>query len=245
MSSRRKTLNTYSTMSQEDVRNSLRNFYGIQLDEHQKKFRDSIWSESKLITFCNACSGSGKTTVALGTACLLYYSGRYSRIIYVISPTMEQKTGYLPGNVEEKAAPYLEPLNCTLTTLGMNPVSVITQEEYSNKDGNAFIRAIPHTYLRGITFPDNSIIILDESQNFYISEIKKVLTRINDTCKVIVIGHTGQLDLFKNPSNSGFLPAINLFKSKEDARVDFCELKINHRGWISTVADELESEIAI
>ena len=37
-------------------------FYGIQCDEYQKKFRDAIWNPEKLIVFCNAKAGTGKTT---------------------------------------------------------------------------------------------------------------------------------------------------------------------------------------
>ena len=38
-------------------------FYGIQCDEYQKKFRDAIWNPEKLIVFCNAKAGTGKTTI--------------------------------------------------------------------------------------------------------------------------------------------------------------------------------------
>lgn len=243
---KRKSFSDVERMSEQDVRNSLEVFYGIRLDEEQKKFRDAIWDESKRIVFCNARSGTGKTTIALGTANLLYHMGNYNKIVYIVSPTMEQKVGYLPGNTEAKFAPYIEPLFCALSTLGINPItSVVTSDNMeSQKMGNAFIYAISHTYLRGMTL-DKSIVIIDEFQNAYISEAKKVLTRIKDDCKVVVIGHTGQVDLFKNPKNSGFLPTMNLFKSKNDDRVAFCELTHNYRGWISSVADELESEISI
>ena len=63
-------------------------FYGLALDEDQKKFRDAIWSPEKLIVLCNAKAGTGKTTVALGVANLLYQYGLYNGIIYIASPTM-------------------------------------------------------------------------------------------------------------------------------------------------------------
>lgn len=246
MAKRKSSSNGFQEMSESEINNSLDMFYGLHLDEHQKKFRDCIWDESKLIIFCNACSGSGKTTVALGTANLLYQSGKYDKIIYVVSPTQEQKVGYLPGSTEEKSLPYMEPLFCALKTLGVNPMSSIISSDniLNSKNGNAFIYATSHTYLRGVTF-SRAVVILDESQNFYCSDMKKTLSRIDDSCKTIVIGHTGQVDLYKNPKNSGFMSAMNLFKSKDDNRAAFCELKINYRGWVSSVADELESEIKI
>lgn len=77
-------------------------FYGIELDEYQTAFRDAIWSQDKLIVFCNAPSGSGKTLIATATANLLCEYGRYDGVVYIASPTQEQKQGYLKGTIEEK-----------------------------------------------------------------------------------------------------------------------------------------------
>lgn len=77
--------------------------------------------------------------------------------------------------------------------------------------------------------------ILDESQNYTVAELKKVLTRCHDTCKVIVIGHTGQIDI---RGGSGFAKYLEHFKDQEKCAV--CELTTNHRGWLSTYADMLE-----
>ena len=68
--------------------------------------------------------------------------------------------------------------------------------------------------------------------------MKKVLTRIHDNCKVIVIGHSGQIDLYSHPEKSGFVRYLDHFKN--DERCAVCELTHNHRGWISSWADELE-----
>ena len=58
---------------------------------------------------------------------------------------------------------------------------------------------------------ENKVVIVDESQNFYFDELMKVLTRIHDNCKVIVIGHDGQNDLINNPERSGFVPYLKWF----------------------------------
>ena len=70
-------------------------FYGFELDENQKAFRDAIWSADKTIVFCNAKAGTGKTTIATGVADLLVKYGRYNGIVYISSPCMEEKQGYL------------------------------------------------------------------------------------------------------------------------------------------------------
>ena len=69
-------------------------FYGLELDEEQIAFRDAIWNPDKLIVFCNARAGTGKTFIATATADLLVKYGRYEGIVYISSPTQEQKLGF-------------------------------------------------------------------------------------------------------------------------------------------------------
>lgn len=213
-------------------------FYGFELDEQQKVFRDAIWNPDKLVVFCNAKAGTGKTFVAVATANLLVQYGLYDGIVYISSPTQEEKLGYLPGEIEDKTSIYSEPLWEALIKLNINPNTAINQANISNqKNGTGYIDAITHVYLRGCNF-ENKVVILDETQNYYCDELKKTLTRMADSCKVIVIGHSGQIDLYHNPENSGFVRYLNHFK--DDPRTAICELTINHRGWISSHADALE-----
>jgi predicted ribonuclease YlaK len=213
-------------------------FYGFKLDEEQEVFRDAIWNPEKLIVFCNAKAGTGKTLVATATANLLVQYGLYDGIVYISSPTQESKLGFLPGEIEDKTFIYNEPLWEALIKLNINPNTAINQADISNqKNGTGYIDAITHVYLRGCNF-ENKVVILDETQNYYCDELKKTLTRMSDNCKVIVIGHSGQIDLYHNPENSGFVRYLNHFK--DDPRTAVCELTTNHRGWISTHADELE-----
>ena len=81
----------------------------------------------------------------------------------------------------------------------------------------------------------NKVVIIDEAQNFTAGELKKVLTRIHDSCKVIVIGHTGQIDI---QGGSGFERYLEYFSGHERCAV--CKLTTNHRGWLATFADALE-----
>ena len=220
-------------------------FYGLQLDDEQKAFRDAIWNEDVRIVFCNAKAGTGKTTIAIGVANLLYQYGLYNGINYIVYPTQEQKQGFMPGDLTAKTEPYMEPLYEALLAIGVNPMQAVVGMDSSFnsvKNGQTYIQCMPHTFLRGCNF-ENKVVISDETQNGYISEIKKVLTRAHDNSKMIIIGHSEQKDLYKHSENSGFTKAIELFASKNDPRVAICNLTHNYRGWISTIADELESEI--
>jgi predicted ribonuclease YlaK len=213
-------------------------FYGIKLDDDQKAFRDAIWDPEKLIVFCNAKAGTGKTFIATATANLMVEYGRYDGLVYISSPTQEGKLGFLPGEIEDKVAVYSEPFWEALLKLNINPNTAINQVNIMNqKNGNGYIDAITHVYLRGCNF-ENKVVIIDEAQNYYCDELKKTLTRMSDNCKVVVIGHNGQIDLYHNPENSGFVRYLEHFK--DDPRTAVCELKTNYRGWISNHADSLE-----
>lgn len=212
-------------------------FCGFNLDEDQIKFRDAIMDPDKLIIFCNAKAGTGKTTIATACANLLYNLKLYEGIVYIAAPTQEQKQGYLKGSIDEKSEPYFTPFYEALEEIGVNMNTSLSNNIMSCKKGTAYIECMTHTFRRGTNLK-NKVIIIDEAQNYYKDELKKVLTRIHDTCKTIVIGHSGQIDLYKYPERSGFEHYINWFK--DDPRTAICNLSINHRGWVSTHADELE-----
>lgn len=212
-------------------------FFGLTLDDEQKVFRDAIYDDNNDIIFCDAKAGCGKTLIAVATAKLLVDYGKYDGIVYIVSPVQEERVGYLPGGVEEKISPYGAPLYDALAKLDIDPISAISQDSMlEQKYGNGFINCISHVYLRGCNL-ENKVIIIEEAQNYYTDELKKTLTRVCDTSKTIVIGHTGQCDLYHSPEHSGFGAYIEHFKGHEHCAV--CELQENHRGWVSSWADQL------
>ena len=85
------------------------------------------------------------------------------------------------------------------------------------------------------------MVIVDEAQNLHTSELKKVLTRMSDNCKVIVLGHVGQVDLPREEM-SGFrsylFAANEAVKEKEWMAI--CWLKNNYRGEMSQWADDVQ-----
>lgn len=212
-------------------------FYGMTLDDEQVAFVEAIKDQGKTIIFCDAPAGTGKTTLAMGSANILVQDSRNNLdgIVYIVSPYGEGKQGFLPGSITEKSEVYYEPAYQAMIEVGMNPnVDVYSDSMVSRKKGEAFVKMLTHTYLRGTNL-QNKVVILDESQNYTVAELKKVLTRCHDTCKVIVIGHTGQIDI---NGGSGFAKYLEHFKDQERCAV--CRLTTNHRGWLSTYADKLE-----
>ena len=215
-------------------------FYDLKLDKEQEEFRDAIYDPKKLIVLCNSKAGTGKSTIALGVANILVQYGFYKGIVYIASPTQEQRQGYLPGDQESKNAPYMQPLIDALYTLGLDPMQSIVSSDniQAVKEGKAYIEFTVDTYMRGINL-ENKVVIIDEAANFYFDSLKKVLTRVHDNCKTIVIGHTGQCDLFKHQEKSGFKPYLDAFSNCDDERVAICQLKTNHRGWVSSFCDRV------
>ena len=212
-------------------------FYDMTLDEEQVLFVEAIKDLRKTIVFCNAKAGTGKTTLAMGAARMLVKDRRNEMdgIVYIVSPYGEQKQGFLPGSITEKSEVYYEPAYQAMIEVGMNPNADVCNESMTaRKRGEGYVKLLTHTYLRG-TNMQNKVVILDEAQNYTVAELKKVLTRLHDSCKVIVIGHTGQIDI---RGGSGFARYLEHFQGQERCAV--CQLTTNHRGWLSTYADELE-----
>ena len=215
----------------------MKQFYTFTLDDEQRAFVDAIRDQCKTIVFCDAPAGTGKTTLAMGAANLLYHDKRneLDGIVYIVSPYGEQKQGYLPGSITEKSEVYYEPAYQAMIEVGLNPNVVVSSESMTaKKRGEAYVKLLTHTYLRGTNL-QKKVVILDESQNYTVAELKKVLTRCHDSCKVIVIGHTGQIDI---RGGSGFQKYLEHFEGHEKCAV--CRLTTNHRGWLSTYADALE-----
>ena len=143
---------------------------------------------SSLITFGVGPAGTGKTWLAAARAAEQLRDGHIERII-VTRPAIEaeENLGFLPGEAEEKYAPYFRPVRDALEeVLGRGAL------EYHIKSGA--IEARPLAYLRGATFKD-AVVILDEAQNTTVNQMKMFLTRIGDGTRVIVNGDPAQKDL--------------------------------------------------
>lgn len=214
-------------------------FYGLKLDDEQIVLGDMILDEHKKLVMCSAKSGSGKTTVAVATAVMMVESGAYDKIVYCVHPVNDAQ-GFLPGTISEKSEVWFEGLYQALVVSNQNPSQAITNTSIVNmKNDSGFVKAVTDTYLRGTTIgaSEKTIFIIDEAQNFDEHSLRKTLSRANDDSKVIVLGHEGQIDLV-NRSASGFVPCMKHFMSKQDDRFGFCTLSVNHRGLVSSVADE-------
>lgn len=201
-----------------------------KLTKEQRKYVNSIFDNQ--LTIVNAKSGTGKTTLAVACAKII---GK--PLVYIFSPVEEKKMGFRPGTQSEKESEYLTPLKDALLEIGEVPEKVIYNEDNLEtiKAGHVWVYPMSHTFARGINLKDKTV-ILAESQNYTRGDMKKTLTRIHDSCSVIIEGHTGQCDL-PDGSMSGFAPYIEHFRNEPYAEV--IELTVNFRGKLAQHADEL------
>ncbi|NDG30966.1 PhoH family protein [bacterium] len=149
------------------------------------------------IIFGIGSAGTGKTFIAASYAAGELYYKRISKII-LTRPNIEtgRSLGFLPGTLDEKYAPYLEPFNDIFTRSLGNSFY-----EYCLSKGD--IEPKPLGFMRGVTF-DNCIVLLDEAQNASTGELKMILSRIGKNCKIIVSGDETQSDIY----NSGLEDAV-------------------------------------
>ena len=169
----------------------------------QKRFYNTI--SKKDITFGIGPAGCGKTYLSVHRA-LRELGDKDNHIdgIVIVKPLVEaagEKIGYLPGDVEEKTAPFMMSFYYNMEQIiGKQRLQVL-------KDSNT-IQVIPLAFMRGITLA-NKFVILDEAQNATPDQIKMFVTRIGENSKYIITGDLEQSDIQKH--KSGLEDAIKRF----------------------------------
>ncbi|ESQ83199.1 phosphate starvation protein PhoH [Asticcacaulis sp. AC466] len=155
-------------------------------------------------------AGTGKTYLAIAKAVEALEAGKVGRIV-LSRPAVEagESIGFLPGDMEDKLAPYLRPLYDALTDrLSMKRVKALMQE--------GLIEIAPVGYMRGRTL-NNAFVVIDEAQNCTYTQLKMLLTRLGWNSTMIVTGDPAQSDLL--PGISGLADVANRFEAVETIKV--------------------------
>jgi len=215
--------------------------YKVFSDSHQLEYMKSLWAPLKEVqsVFVDAKSGTGKTSLAVAGGVYAVENQEYDKIIYVRNTVAVRDQGFLPGDIQNKEEIYYSPLFDALETLAHDGY----QNWYDNDDEHKKIHTVSTSYLRGVNFK-NAWIIVDEAQSMDLLELQTTLTRIHDSCKVIVIGSTLQNDNRKLKYFNGLSPFelyIKHFENEEDNRIH--KLVTNFRGKFSQHSDEIGKTI--
>lgn len=169
----------------------------------QKNYVEAI--EKHDIVFGIGPAGTGKTYLAVAMAVAALKKDQVSRII-LTRPAVEagEALGFLPGELEQKIAPYLRPLYDALRDM-MEP------EEIERSIARQTIEVAPLAYMRGRTL-NNAFVILDEAQNTTTEQMFMLLTRIGPHSKCVITGDVTQIDLPTN-KRSGVVEALQALKN--------------------------------
>ncbi|APE05608.1 MULTISPECIES: PhoH family protein [Alteromonas] len=165
------------------------------------------------ITFGIGPAGTGKTYLAVAAAVDALERQEIRRIL-LTRPAVEagEKLGFLPGDLSQKVDPYLRPLyDALFEMLGFEKVEKLMER--------AVIEVAPLAYMRGRTLND-AFIILDESQNTTVEQMKMFLTRIGFNSKAVITGDITQVDLPRG-AKSGLRHAIEVLSDVDDISFNF------------------------
>ncbi len=165
------------------------------------------------ITFGIGPAGTGKTYLAVAAAVDALERQEIRRIL-LTRPAVEagEKLGFLPGDLSQKVDPYLRPLyDALFEMLGFERVEKLIERNV--------IEVAPLAYMRGRTLND-AFIILDESQNTTVEQMKMFLTRIGFNSKAVITGDITQIDLPRN-AKSGLRHAIEVLGGVEGLSFNF------------------------
>ncbi len=140
------------------------------------------------LTLALGPAGTGKTYLAISAAVEALEAGRTGRIV-LTRPAIEagERLGFLPGDLQDKLAPYLRPLYDALAER-------IGGKRLRQLMTDGAIEIAPVAYMRGRTL-NNAFIVIDEAQNCTYGQIKMLLTRLGWHSTMVVTGDPDQSDL--------------------------------------------------
>ncbi len=149
--------------------------------------------KEKSMCFAIGPAGTGKTYLAISAAVDALEKGEIDRII-LSRPAVDagETLGYLPGDLEDKMAPYLRPLyDCLSERLGAKRLRKLMEE--------GTIEIAPVAYMRGRTL-NNAFVVIDEGQNCTYTQLKMLLSRLGWHSTMVVTGDPDQSDLLDGMS---------------------------------------------
>ncbi|SON49404.1 PhoH family protein [Vibrio tapetis] len=165
------------------------------------------------ISFGIGPAGTGKTYLAVAAAVDALERQEIRRIL-LTRPAVEagEKLGFLPGDLSQKVDPYLRPLyDALFEMLGFERVEKLIERNV--------IEVAPLAYMRGRTLND-AFIILDESQNTTVEQMKMFLTRIGFNSRAVITGDVTQIDLPRG-AKSGLRHAIEVLSDVDEISFNF------------------------
>jgi len=166
--------------------------------------------KNNLITIVSGNAGTGKTLLSVVSGLKSFSKGEYGKMIFT-RPCVEandENLGFLPGDLNAKISPYMMPIFDFLSDyMDADAIEKLSREN--------MLQTIPLAFLRGVTFK-NAFVLLDESQNATVKQLRTFLTRIGDNCKVVITGDPNQSDI---KGENGLSDALKRFRDVQDINI--------------------------
>jgi PhoH-like ATPase len=171
----------------------------------------------KIVTMVGK-AGTGKTLMAIAAGLHktmeegVYHKLLVSRPIFPLG----RDIGYLPGTVEEKLNPWMQPIFDNVEFLmNLSKADKKAGRSYHELIDLGILAIEPLTYIRGRSIPGQYIII-DEAQNLTPHEVKTIITRVGDGTKIVLTGDPYQIDNpYVDSTNNGLIHVVNKFKTEK------------------------------
>jgi PhoH-like ATPase len=193
--------------------------------------------EVKLVTLVGK-AGTGKTLLAIAAGLeKTIAQGKYSRLLVSrpIQP-MGRDLGFLPGDVNEKLAPWMQPIFDNMDFL-FSQNRAHTETSYDELINQGILHIEPLTYIRGRSIPGQYLIV-DEAQNLSPHEVKTIITRAGEGTKIVLTGDCQQIDSpYLDETNNGLAYCVERLKTEDI--IGHSTLKIGERSALSEVASKL------
>jgi PhoH-like ATPase len=213
--------------------------WGIRPRNREQHFAlDALLDESvKLVTLMGK-AGTGKTLLAMAAGLKRTIVDREYRRVVVARPTVSvgKEIGFLPGTLEEKLGPWMQPIHDALELLSdLNMGNETRRTGDLMRSGSIVVEAL--SYIRGRSIA-NQFMIIDEAQNLTPLEVKTIVTRVGMGTKLVFTGDPHQIDNpYVDSASNGFNYIVSKFR--EQAIAAHVELQKGERSELAEIAANL------
>jgi PhoH-like ATPase len=210
--------------------------WGIKPRNREQHFAfDALLDDRvKLVTLMGK-AGTGKTLLAMAAGLKRVVNDREFRRLVVARPTisMGKELGFLPGSLEEKLAPWMQPIHDALEMLGdLNMGHEHRRSGDLMRSGMIVVEAL--SYIRGRSIA-NQFMVIDEAQNLTPLEVKTIVTRVGHGTKIVFTGDPYQIDNpYVDSSSNGFNYVVSRFRTEPIAA--HIELQKGERSELAELA---------
>lgn len=170
----------------------------------------------KLVTLVGK-AGTGKTLLALAAGLQKSIEDQSFHKLLVSRPIfpLGRDIGFLPGDIEEKLNPWMQPIYDNIELLlGLNKSDKKEGRSYSELFELGFVEIEPLTYIRGRSLP-SVYMVVDEAQNLTPHEVKTIITRAGEGTKIVLTGDPYQIDNpYIDASNNGLTTLVERFRGE-------------------------------